>query len=75
MKNFFLTTLNNIAAALLIVLFGMLAIKTSSMLLAILLWFIVYIILDLHVYLSNNLKIILTYFINYDYINYCRLPE
>ena len=37
MKNFFLTTLNNIAAALLIVLFGMLAIKTSSMLLAILL--------------------------------------
>ena len=56
MKNLFLKTLNDIVAALLIVLFGMLAIKTSSMLLAILLWFIVYVILDLHVYLSNKLK-------------------
>ena len=56
MKKFLLSILNDVGAAIFITAFGSLAIKTSSTLLAILLWFVVYLILDLHVYLNNKLK-------------------
>ena len=42
MKKFLLSILNDIGAAIFITAFGSLAIKTSSTLLAILLWFVVY---------------------------------